>query len=143
MYAATKHGINGFVRSLAPLETRLGIRVAAVAPGIIRTPLWTDHPDKMKLVDEDDEWVSPEFVAEVMVRLVEGGEVQVVGGKSEMEGGGVVQVKGGLILEVKKGRVRVVQQFMDEGPAGVGGKASKSEDAEEGILKGLEERGLP
>ena len=114
-----------------------------MAPGIIRTPLWTDHPDKMKLVDEDDEWVSPEFVAEVMVRLVEGGEVQVVGGKSEMEGGGVVQVKGGLILEVKKGRVRVVQQFMDEGPAGVGGKASKSEDAEEGILKGLEERGLP
>ena len=115
-----------------------------MAPGIIRTPLWTDHPDKMKLVDEDDEWVSPEFVAEVMVRLVEGGEVQVVGGKSEMEGGGgVVQVKGGLILEVKKGRVRVVQQFMDEGPAGAGGKASKSKDAEEVILKGLEERGLP
>lgn len=54
IYNATKHGINGFVRSLALLEERKGIRVAAVAPGVIKTLLWTDHPEKMRMVTEAD-----------------------------------------------------------------------------------------
>lgn len=33
LYHTTKHGIHGFVSSLAPLRDALGIRVSAVAPG--------------------------------------------------------------------------------------------------------------
>jgi 3-hydroxybutyrate dehydrogenase len=42
LYIASKHGISGFVRSLGPLESRFGIRITAVAPGVIKTPLWTE-----------------------------------------------------------------------------------------------------
>ncbi|KAG0649041.1 15-hydroxyprostaglandin dehydrogenase [Hyphodiscus hymeniophilus] len=71
LYIASKHGINGFVRSLALLEEAVGVRVTAVAPGIIKTPLWTEHPEKLKTVGEEDDWVSPESVAEVMLDLIE------------------------------------------------------------------------
>jgi NAD(P)-dependent dehydrogenase (short-subunit alcohol dehydrogenase family) len=75
MYNATKHAINGLVRSLAPLEARLGIRVAAVAPGVVKTPLWTEHAEKIKAVGAKDAWVTPEEVAEVMVALVDKDEM--------------------------------------------------------------------
>src|SRR3954469_18547877 len=65
MYVASKHAINGFVRSLARLESPTPdipkVRVSAVAPGLIRTPLWTEHPEKMKFIpdEEDAGWVTP------------------------------------------------------------------------------------
>lgn len=107
LYTAAKHGINGFVRTLALLEQRSGIRVAAVAPGLIRTPLWTDNPHVMRVVGSEDLWVEPEDVAEVMVALAQGGEVEVLqkGSKDETR---LVTAEGGMILEVGKGRVRVV-----------------------------------
>lgn len=72
------------------------------------------------MITQDDEWVSPEDVAAVMTRLVEGGEVEVVA--SEMaDGKKVVKVEGGMILEVAKGRVREVKAFGDEGPRGARG----------------------
>ena len=77
---ATKHAINGFIRSLAPLEAKLGIRVAAVAPGVVKTPLWTEHAEKMKAVGGGDAWVTPEEMAEVMVALVEKHETGSVAG---------------------------------------------------------------
>jgi hypothetical protein len=41
--------------------------VNGVAPGIIKTPLWTDHAEKLRFMDESqDVWVEPEEVAEVM-----------------------------------------------------------------------------
>lgn len=64
IYNATKHAINGFVRSLAPLEERLGVRVMAVAPGVIKTPLWTDNPEKLKMIGKAVVWVTAEEVAE-------------------------------------------------------------------------------
>lgn len=54
IYNATKHAINGFVSSLAPLEAKLGIRVAAMAPGVVKAPLWTEHAEKMKAVGGGD-----------------------------------------------------------------------------------------
>ncbi|KAF2138935.1 uncharacterized protein K452DRAFT_232981 [Aplosporella prunicola CBS 121167] len=97
VYAGTKHFISGFVRSLAPLEARLGVRVNAVAPGVVRTPLWTEHPEKMTYVDEGgDRWTTPEEVADAMVRLLEG---------DEKEAGA------GTVLEVGAGCTRRVDAF--------------------------------
>jgi NAD(P)-dependent dehydrogenase (short-subunit alcohol dehydrogenase family) len=39
IYAATKHAVIGFVRSVAPQLAERGIRINAVAPGIVDTPL--------------------------------------------------------------------------------------------------------
>ncbi|APA09596.1 hypothetical protein SS1G_06252 [Sclerotinia sclerotiorum 1980 UF-70] len=106
MYVASKHAISGFVRSLAQLEFPTPdipkVRVSAVAPGLIKTPLWTDHPEKMAFLSKEDPensyWVTPESVAERMLELVE----------SE-------KYLGGTILEVGKG-VRKVEAFNDPGP---------------------------
>ncbi|KAJ5958233.1 Short-chain dehydrogenase/reductase SDR [Penicillium vulpinum] len=115
IYCATKHAISGLVRSLANLDKKFGIRVTAVAPGVIKTPLWTDNPEKMKMVDEGaDEWVTPEEVAEVMLALVQQEEVsEIIGDRSGH--GPQLKVEGGTILEVSK-TVRAVSQFNDPGP---------------------------
>lgn len=42
LYTLTKHGVIGFVRSVAPQLTARGIRIAAVAPGFVDTPLLGD-----------------------------------------------------------------------------------------------------
>lgn len=119
MYVATKHALNGFVRSLARLETPPAaytdmpkIRVNAVAPARILTPMWTDHPEKMAMVGEDAGWVTPETVAETMMDLVE---------KEENVGG--------TILEVGQ-NVRRVEAFDDPGPKG-GGNAVVNDKGEE------------
>ena len=49
----------------------MGIRIMAVAPGIVRTPLWTASP-RGSMLTEEDEWVEPEQVAEAMVDMIEG-----------------------------------------------------------------------
>lgn len=88
----------------------LGIRINGVAPGVIKTPLWTDHPEKMTLVDEEqDEWVLPEEVAEQMLRCCEDDEID-----------------GGYVLEVLKGKYRKVNFANDPGPSGPGGSVSNT-----------------
>lgn len=102
IYCAAKHAIIGFTRSLAALDDTLGIRVNAVAPGIIKTPLWTDHPEKMKFLDESqDPWTTPEKVAEAMLDLVEDQDMV-----------------GGTILEVGHKQTRKVPMFNNPGPSG-------------------------
>ncbi|GFN18003.1 putative short chain dehydrogenase/reductase family oxidoreductase [Aspergillus tubingensis] len=115
IYVATKHGINGLVRSLAGLDQECGIRITAVAPGVIKTPLWTDHPEKLKVVNEGaDAWVTPEEVAEVMLALIQQDKVSgIIGDQSGR--GPQYPVSGGTILEVSK-TVRAVEPFNDAGP---------------------------
>ena len=135
------------MRSLAPLDKRLGVRVTAVAPGVIKTPLWTEHPEKLKLIAKEDKWVTPEFVAEVMTLLVEQEVVEVdVGGMGiasglstgdAREGTKKVAVEGGMILEVAKGKVRLVEQFNDPGPSGEGNTAGNMSVADEEIFRRL------
>ena len=129
IYNAAKHGINGFVRSLAPLSKRLNIRVTAVAPGVIDTPMWRENPEKFRFLSESDTLVEPKFVADVMTSLVENEKVEVSTGSKERtsnvaadittgdarEGTNLIEVEGGLILEVAKDKVRVVEQFNDPG----------------------------
>ncbi|EEH21731.2 hypothetical protein PABG_03947 [Paracoccidioides brasiliensis Pb03] len=134
MYIATKHAISGFVRSLARLDA-IGIRVTAVAPGFIKTPLWTEQPDKMQIIDESkDAWVTPEEVAEVMLALVERDQVnENILGNSKEEGK-MVPIRGGTILEVSKS-VRAVLPFNDPGPLGrPGNSLGNPRAAEESLL---------
>lgn len=104
LYIAGKHAMNGFIRSLGMLDSKLGIRVNGVAPGLTKTPLWTDHPEKISFVDQDkDVWATPEEVAEVMVRCLEDPEMG-----------------GGTILEVGAGQTRKVAMLNDPGPSSPG-----------------------
>jgi hypothetical protein len=58
----------------------MNIRVNGVAPGVIKTPLWTEHPEKMTFLDETkDAWATPEEVAVAMLRCLE--EAELGGGK--------------------------------------------------------------
>lgn len=110
LYNASKAAVSHFVRSLAPLEDAQGIRVSAVAPGLIKTPLWTEAPDKVKIIDEEvDEWAMPEEVADGMLMLLE-----------------CADLPGGTILEIRKNSKRVVQVFNDPGPHGTRISASRS-----------------
>ncbi|TGO50404.1 hypothetical protein BCON_0184g00090 [Botryotinia convoluta] len=104
MYVASKHAISGFVRTLAQLEFPSPdipkVRISAVAPGLIKTPLWTENPEKMAFIPKDNpDWVTPEFVAEAMLELIESEEYP-----------------GGTILEVGKVK-RKVEVFNDPGPS--------------------------
>lgn len=99
LYGASKFALVGFVRSIAPLD-EYGIRVNAVAPGVVKTPLWTEHPEKLGNVNETkDAWVTPREVAEAMLSCVE-------------DPGRV----GGTVLEVGAGHTREVAVFNDPGP---------------------------
>ncbi|KAF3035809.1 hypothetical protein E8E12_004785 [Didymella heteroderae] len=122
IYVAAKHAMNGFIRSLAPLEEKLNIRVNGVAPGLIKTPLWTEHPEKLQFIGQADEWATPEEVADAMLRcLVEEG------------------LPGGTVLEVGKGQTREVQALNDPGPSGSGHTVSNLVGTYEevfGLLKG-------
>jgi NAD(P)-dependent dehydrogenase (short-subunit alcohol dehydrogenase family) len=125
IYVAAKHALNGFIRSLAPLDARLGIRVNGVAPGLIKTPLWTEHPEKMGFVDEGtDEWASPEEVAEGMVRCLEEEELS-----------------GGKILEIGAGQTRLVEALNDPGPSGKGHTVSRIEEGYEEVCGWLGSKG--
>lgn len=146
MYAATKHAINGFVRSFIQLES-IGIRVAAVAPGYTKTPIWTDNPDKMDMLDQSkDEWVTPEEVATVMLALVEQDQVSesILGTPKEDEGTkdeNMIPITSGTILEVSKS-VRKVAMFNDPGPVGRPGNSMGDLKAiDEGILEGVRSGG--
>jgi NAD(P)-dependent dehydrogenase (short-subunit alcohol dehydrogenase family) len=110
LYFTSKHAISGFTRSLGGLEDPLGIRVNGVAPGVVKTPLWLEHPEKLKLFSEDtDTWITPEEVAEQMIRLMEDPELV-----------------GGTILEVASKTSRVVPAYMNPGPQGAGVSTSQA-----------------
>ena len=119
----------GFTRSLADLEGLFGIRVAAVAPGVVKTPLWTDNVDKLRIVKEGtgegvDDWVTPEDVAKVMLAIVAEDEIAsnehvTTPFTTKQE---KIRIKGGSVLEVAAhGRVRDVPLFGNTGPTGIAG----------------------
>jgi NAD(P)-dependent dehydrogenase (short-subunit alcohol dehydrogenase family) len=125
IYVASKHAMHGFIRSLGTLDARMGIRVNGVAPGVIKTPLWTEHPEKMAFLDEGkDEWATPEEVAEAMLRCLEDRELA-----------------GGKIMEVGAGQTRMVEALNDPGPSGKGHTVSNIQQRYEEVYEWLGEEG--
>jgi NAD(P)-dependent dehydrogenase (short-subunit alcohol dehydrogenase family) len=106
LYIASKWAVSGFVRSLDGLEASHGIRVNAVAPGIVKTLLWTEKEQAHKLafIDEKvDEWVTTSEVARAMLRLAEDPEMI-----------------GGTVLEIGHGQERKIPLTGNTGPSGPG-----------------------
>ncbi|KAF2759049.1 NAD(P)-binding protein [Pseudovirgaria hyperparasitica] len=125
IYSATKAGLSSFVRSLGSLEHTNGIRVNAVAPGVIETPLWREHPEKMHMIDESvDVWATPEEVAEAMLSCVESDNMV-----------------GGTILEVGHKHTRRIRQYNDPGPSGKGHTATKAHVAQQEVYDWLSQDG--
>lgn len=117
LYNVSKHGINGFVRSLAPLEKHLSIRVAAVAPGLVKTPLWSENNEKRGPLSKNLVWVTPEEVAEVMLSIVEKDAVHICFREVPSQPDDpLIPIAGGSILEISGDRVRAVEAFLDPGP---------------------------
>ncbi len=65
LYALTKHAVVGFVRSVAPQLERRRIRIVAVAPGIVDTPLIAGT--KQVLEEAGFPLLQPEDVADVVL----------------------------------------------------------------------------
>lgn len=86
---------------MAKLDGLFGIRVTAVDPGIIQTPLWTEHPEKLKMVNVSDTWVTPDEVAEVMLALVQQDKLSEIIGDKDGKGK-QFDVSGGSAYEVSK-----------------------------------------
>ena len=69
IYAATKHFLVGFVRSVAPQLAERGIRINAVCPGIADTPL-LGEADRARLEATGFPLLSPDDVAEAVMCAV-------------------------------------------------------------------------
>jgi 3-hydroxybutyrate dehydrogenase len=101
LYCTSKAAVSAFTRSMAPLHEEFGIKVVAVAPGMVLTPLWSDNPDKMKAISDADVLATPEELAETMLMVVESWEYE-----------------GGTVLEKLKNTTRkvVVDSPLPSGP---------------------------
>lgn len=144
LYHASKHGVQALVRSLADMEHLCGIRVTCLMPGVVKTPLWTDNPEKLQIVKEGkDVWVTPEEVAQVMLACVKDIEISsIIEGSANANGVGdkeMIQIKGGSCLEVLAGTVRDVPMFGNIGPQATGRKGASVSDGEKIYKEVLEE----
>jgi NAD(P)-dependent dehydrogenase (short-subunit alcohol dehydrogenase family) len=64
-YAASKHGVLGFTRVLAEELRPHGVRVGALCPGAVNTPLWDSIPNP----PDRNRMLTPEDVAEAAVLM--------------------------------------------------------------------------
>jgi short-subunit dehydrogenase len=73
VYAATKHAVVGFVRSVAPTLSERGLSINAVCPGIADTPMLS-AASRERLQHADFPLLSPADVAEAAWVALESGE---------------------------------------------------------------------
>src|SRR5438309_7015983 len=78
-YSATKAGVLMFTRTCAGMEGTHGIRVTAVLPGLVRTPLIDKSGDGTRpaawvgMAEPFMKWQTPEQVADIVVDLARNG----------------------------------------------------------------------
>lgn len=124
LYHVSKTGVSNFVRCMASLDKLAGIRVVGVAPGIIKTPLYFDHPEAERFLDkEKDFMLEPEHVAKAMLAVCVDSKYPA-----------------GTILEVTEiENWREVMLLNDPGPRGKAVLASKKQDALADVIAILEQ----
>ncbi|AWT60152.1 MAG: 2,5-dichloro-2,5-cyclohexadiene-1,4-diol dehydrogenase [Candidatus Moanabacter tarae] len=98
IYVASKHGVAGLTKSAAVEYAGRGIRINAVCPGLVNTPLmdriYASNPD---LKAEADSWQpigrvgKPEEIAEAVIWLCSDKASFVIGHMMTVDGGLVVQ----------------------------------------------------
>ncbi|KAM5342247.1 hypothetical protein ACJ41O_013213 [Fusarium nematophilum] len=94
-YCASKHGILGFTRADGLRYAKQGIRVNAICPGVIRTPMLGDVPDEGDGMDVQDmvsemaigRFGTPEEVAECLVWITSARASFVTGSTLSPNGG--------------------------------------------------------
>jgi NAD(P)-dependent dehydrogenase (short-subunit alcohol dehydrogenase family) len=90
---ATKHGVSGLTKSAALQYATQGIRVNAVAPGLVRTSLTSSlslHPDAeaaVLAVVPQRRWCEPEEIAEAVLFLCSPRASHVTGHVMAIDGG--------------------------------------------------------
>lgn len=103
MYSASKAAISSFTHSMAGLATPPHgipkIMVNAVAPGMVRTPLWSGQEDMKGFLDSPFDWLEPEEIARGMMKIVTTDEY-----------------KGGEVVEVTLNNLRLQEVLNDPGP---------------------------
>lgn len=72
VYTLTKHGVVGFVRSLAPQLAGRNIRVNCVCPGIVRTPLVGEEAAQ-RLSEAGFPLLQPDDIAAAVLHILSGG----------------------------------------------------------------------
>ncbi|TQV97934.1 hypothetical protein V2A60_006352 [Cordyceps javanica] len=126
LYVAAKHGVVGFTRSMAPLEDATGIRVSAIAPGPVSTPMLNEHPNKDDVFNDDlDVLIDVEEVADALLLLLESEDHP-----------------GGTILEIGHKFTRNVSTWNDPGPTQEprnGTTLSNLKNTGENIIKSLQD----
>jgi NAD(P)-dependent dehydrogenase (short-subunit alcohol dehydrogenase family) len=97
-YVASKHGVIGLTKNAALENAKLGIRVNAVCPGVIKTPMIDRFTGKNKEVEKQFESMEPigrmgqaEEVAEAVVWLCSDSASFVTGITMPVDGGWVAQ----------------------------------------------------
>lgn len=97
-YVASKHGMNGLTKAAALEYAKSGIRINAVCPGVIKTPMIDRFTGKNKEVEKHFETMEPvgrlglpEEVAEAVVWLCSDGASFVTGINMPVDGGWVAQ----------------------------------------------------
>lgn len=77
VYAATKHGVVGFVRSVAPQLRRAGVRVNAICPSGIDTPM-VAGARKASADEQRRAFLDPDAVAQAVETLLHSGDAGLV-----------------------------------------------------------------
>jgi NAD(P)-dependent dehydrogenase (short-subunit alcohol dehydrogenase family) len=97
-YVASKHGVIGLTQNAALEYAKLGIRVNAVCPGVIRTPMIDRFTGKKKEVEKQFENMEPvgrmgqpEEVAEAVIWLCSDASSFVTGDAIPIDGGWTAQ----------------------------------------------------
>ncbi|KAI5367751.1 Putative short-chain dehydrogenase/reductase SDR, NAD(P)-binding domain superfamily [Septoria linicola] len=75
LYTASKHAVVGFAKSMGQADGEVGVKLVAVLPGIVQTPLWEDRDDDSAAwkvyLDLMKSALQPEDVAALMLKMTE------------------------------------------------------------------------
>ncbi|KAK3723225.1 hypothetical protein LTR37_001948 [Vermiconidia calcicola] len=78
LYTASKHAIVGFAKAMGQADIDEGVRINAILPGLVSSPLWHDRDDNMMEWGKFDgrKQLQPSDIGDLMLRMVESKEYE-------------------------------------------------------------------